>query len=409
MADALLGGLGKKLKEKAKTAVTQKKNEAQAEAKQVVKQEAKQVALQATSNLEPYEQKMEDGSIVFKGDNWGMYSKAQKTDWKDVESRTNEPYEWIAGTDIVEKNALYYLYRWMKACEEGDTEKMVGEIYTRVGWCVTQIVNYHKNEKYGLQFVDAKQFVKDYNATTKVFKNIIWNGMPQNTMLPQDCKTQEELDNYAKTSLACWTWFEDKAIEAKSANKIVTQEFYLNQAVGSREVSLCVGYLKCNEAGFAEFENHLKNALKDTSSKFQSENNVLTAEECLVQQKAREEQWAKEEAEREAALLAKIEANTEDWPKSNMPELDAQILSIMKQKFPNRKIYRVSVMNNKWNVMMKGLVPERRVAQFWVEFDHKSGRRIAEEHYVCQYYNGNSYGKTQYQSQGTRTFCVRQK
>ena len=92
-----------------------------------------------------------------------------------------------------------------------------------------------------------------------------------------------------------------------------------------------------------------------------------------------------------------------------MPELDAQILSIMKQKFPNRKIYRVSVMNNKWNVMMKGLVPERRVAQFWVEFDHKSGRRIAEEHYVCQYYNGNSYGKTQYQSQGTCTFCVRQK
>ena len=282
MADALLGGLGKKLKEKAKTAVTQKKNEAQAEAKQVVKQEAKQVALQATSNFEPYEQKMEDGSIVFKGDNWGMYSKAQKTDWKDVESRTNEPYEWIAGTDIVEKNTLYCLYRWMKACEEGDTEKMVGEIYTRVGWCVTKIVNYHKNEKYGLQFVDAKQFVKDYNATTKVFKNIIWNGMPQNTMLPQDCKTQEELDNYAKTSLACWTWFEDKAIEAKSANKIVTQEFYLNQAVGSREVSLCVGYLKCNEAGFAEFENHLKNALKDTSSKFQSENKVLTAEECLV-------------------------------------------------------------------------------------------------------------------------------
>ena len=53
IVNAQFGGLGKKLKEKAKTAVTQKKNEVQAEAKQEIKQKANQVA----SNLEPYEKK----------------------------------------------------------------------------------------------------------------------------------------------------------------------------------------------------------------------------------------------------------------------------------------------------------------------------------------------------------------
>ena len=105
---------------------------------------------------------------------------------------------------------------------------------------------------------------------------------------------------------------------------------------------------------------------------------------------------------------AEIAANTQAWPKSNMPELHAQIMSILKAKFPGRKIYRVSVMNDHWNVMYKGLVPERRVVQYWMEYDHKSGRRIAEEHYVCQYYNGNGYGKMQYQGQGSRYFWVAQ-
>lgn len=164
-----------------------------------------------------------------------------------------------------------------------------------------------------------------------------------------------------------------------------------------------------DENGFAEFDKRLKNALKDTPKDFQKNNVVKTPKECRDLQAAREEQWAKEKAEKEAARLAEIEAKTEDWPKSNMPELDAQILKIVRAKFPDRKITRVSVMNNKWNVMMKGLVPERRVVQFWMEYYHKeAGRVIAEEHYVCQYYNG-TYGKTQYQSQGARYFWVRQK
>ena len=128
-----------------------------------------------------------------------------------------------------------------------------------------------------------------------------------------------------------------------------------------------------------------------------AENKALKTE---VARNEKEYKKAKEEAE--------IAANTQAWPKSNMPELHAQIMSILKAKFPGRKIYRVSVMNDHWNVMYKGLVPERRVVQYWMEYDHKSGRRIAEEHYVCQYYNGNGYGKTQYQGQGSRYFWVAQ-
>lgn len=400
-ANAQLGKL-KSLGKKVENA-TKKEVEKTSEAVQTA------TAIQQTSSLESYEKRQNDGTIVFTGENLGMYAKACKTDWKEVQTHVYDPNEWIAGTKVVEQNALYYLYKWMKAAEEGDTEKLTGEVYTRLGWCVGQVVSYHKNEKYGIQLIDMKQFVKDYNAATKVFKNLLWTGMPQNNILPKNRKTQEDFDNYAKNTLASWVWCIDKAEEAKAAGKKITQQFYLNQVVGLRELALCAGYLKGDEAGFANMDSRLAAALKETPSKFQADNKMRTPAECLALQKSREEQWAKEDAEKEAARLAEIEKNTQDWPKSNMPDLDAQILAIMKQKFPDQKVFRVSVMNNKWNVMMKGLVPERRVVQFWAEFENKKGMRYAEEHYVCQYYNGNSYGKTEYQSRGTRFFYVRQK
>ena len=106
IANAQFGGLGKKLKEKAKTAVTQKKNEVQAEAKQELKQKANQAA----SNLEPYEQKMDDGSIAFKGDDLSMYKEARKTDWEDLQSRcTYNPKVWNPNTELVERNTLCQL------------------------------------------------------------------------------------------------------------------------------------------------------------------------------------------------------------------------------------------------------------------------------------------------------------
>jgi hypothetical protein len=338
-----------------------------------------------------------------------MYAKAEKTNWEDVQTIVYDPNEWVANTTVVEKNALYYLYRWKKACDEGDTEKMTGEIYPRVNWCVNQIANYNSNERYGLSYIKFKPFAKDYNATVAKFKEIIWAGQPSVTKGYKELKTQADFDNYAKENFAIWNHVMDKADEAKAAGKPITQQFYLNTMVGQRETMLCWNYIKGDEKGFAEFDQRLKNALKDTPNEFQKNNVVKTPQECRDLQAAREEQWAKEKAEKEAARLAEIEAKTEDWPKSNMPELDAQILKIVRAKFPDRKITRVSVMNNKWNVMMKGLVPERRVVQFWMEYYHKeAGRVIAEEHYVCQYYNG-TYGKTQYQSQGARYFWVRQK
>lgn len=371
---------------------------------------AKETVATLKSDLKPYEKRLSDGTIVFVGDDLGMYAKARKTDWNDVQEHCAYSREyWVQATDVTEENGLYYLYRWMKACEEGNTDDMTGEIYTRVNWCIGQIVNINKDKNYNIKVLDFKKFATDYNNTTKKFKEIIWGGMPQNPIAVNERNsTPENAATYAKYSIAGWDWCVDKAEEAKKAGNLTTMQFYLNQAVASREASLCYSYTKGNEAGFADFDAHLKKVLAQTPADFQEANKVLTPAECLAKQAAREEQWAKEEAEKEAARLAEIEKNTDDWPKSNMPELDAQILAIMKAKFPKRKCYRVSVMNNSWNVMMKGLVPERRVVQFWAEFEDKSGRRIAEEHYVCQYYNGK-YGKTQYQSQGSRYFWVRQK
>ena len=412
VADAQLSklkGLGKKLEKAAKEKVEKEADKAKEDASSKAKSEAKKQVDKAKYDLEDYEKRTENGTIVFVGDDLGMYAKAEKTDWEDVQTIVYDPKEWVANTTVVEKNALYYLYRWKKACDEGDTEKMTGEIYPRVNWCVNQIANYNSNEKYGLSYIKFKQFGKEYNATVAKFKEIIWAGQPSVTKGYKELKTQEDFDNYAKENFAIWNHVLDKADEAKAAGKPITQQFYLNTMVGQRESMLCWNYIKGDEKGFAEFDKRLKKALKDTPKDFQKNNVVRTPQECRDLQAAREEQWAKEKAEKEAARLAEIESKTEDWPKSNMPELDAQILRIVRAKFPDRKITRVSVMNNKWNVMMKGLVPERRVVQFWMEYYHKeAGRVIAEEHYVCQYYNGK-YGKTQYQSQGSRYFWVRQK
>jgi hypothetical protein len=256
MANAQFSKL-KGMAKKAKQAVEQvdKSKEAIKESKGTQTEVAAPVETQVKKNsLESYEKKTDNGTIVFVGDDLGMYAKAEKTDWEDVQEIVYDPNEWVANTTVVEKNALYYLYRWKKACDEGDTEKMTGEIYPRVNWCVNQIANYNSNEKYGLSYIKFKQFGKDYNATVAKFKEIIWAGQPSVTKGYKELKTQEDFDNYAKENFAIWNHVMDKADEAKAAGKPITQQFYLNTMVGQRETMLCWNYIKGDEKGFAEFD-----------------------------------------------------------------------------------------------------------------------------------------------------------
>ena len=412
VADAQFGklkGLGKKIEKAAKEKVEIEADKAIEDASAKAKSETKKQADKAKYDLEDYEKRTENGTIVFVGDDLGMYAKAEKTNWEDVQKIVYDPKEWVANTTVVEKNALYYLYRWKKACDEGDTEKMTGEIYPRVNWCVNQIANYNSNERYGLSYIKFKPFAKDYNATVDKFKEIIWAGQPSVTKGYKELKTQADFDNYAKENFAIWNYVMDKADEAKAAGKPITQQFYLNTMVGQRETMLCFKYLKGDENGFAEFDKRLKNALKDTPKDFQKNNVVKTPQECRDLQAAREEQWAKEKAERKAKEEAEIEANTQDWPKSNMPSMDATVLKVMKAKFPKRKIYRVAAVGDRWYVRMKGLIPESRGLAVWVEFEHESGRRVAEQHQVVQYYENGRYGATKYECMNAPYFWVRKK
>jgi hypothetical protein len=151
-----LKGLAKKAKQAVEQVDNTKAKVEKAQQSSTVVQEVKEtketqtevaapVETQVKKNsLESYEKKTDNGTIVFVGDDLGMYAKAEKTDWEDVQKIVYDPKEWVANTTVVEKNALYYLYRWKKACDEGDTEKMTGEIYPRVNWCVNQIANYKK-------------------------------------------------------------------------------------------------------------------------------------------------------------------------------------------------------------------------------------------------------------------------
>lgn len=417
-ANAQFGKL-KKLAKKAESVVKDKKiKERKEEIKAAVDGEGEIASVKGKveeaktkAQLEDYEYIysnwgfFDDKSVAFKGDNLGMYAAARKTDWNDLQANAdNGNYG-----EVIEANALYYLYRFKKAVESGDTELMTGDFLDRTTWCVSMISSMKKNGAVLLRIKDFKAFGKEYNDAIGKFKAILWEGEPKSTHpLYTQCKTPEDFAAYRKGTVDKWNWTLKRAQEYVDAGKPRTAEYFLMQLVGTREVALGLERFKGNEPEFVTYSNNLSALYAKTSSEFQKKNPFLTPEQAVAKQKGHEERWAKEAAERKAKEEAEIAANTQAWPKSNMPELHAQIMSILKAKFPGRKIYRVSVMNDHWNVMYKGLVPERRVVQYWMEYDHKSGRRIAEEHYVCQYYNGNGYGKMQYQGQGSRYFWVAQ-
>lgn len=422
VADAQFGklkGLGKKIEKAAKEKVEKEADKAKEDAKKEAKKEAKKQADKVKYNLDDDEyivdnyNSYDDKSIGIKGDNLGIYEKARKTDWEDLQQYAFDPENWHYNTAWIANNALYYVNRWNKAIDAGDTEKMTAnDIYTRVNWCISQILNMYSAEKLqGISKKEAKQLVDDYNKGVEKFKAIIWGGMPtpENDILPKERKTQADYDLYAKNSLLKWGWCVDQATKAREAKKPNTHEFYVHQTIGFREVSFCWNYLQGTEDGFKEFDKKLSKEYSYTSKEYRSKNKIMSAQECRDLQKSREEQWAKEKAEKKAKEEAEIEANTQDWPKSNMPSMDATVLKVMKAKFPKRKIYRVAAVGDRWYVRMKGLIPESRGLAVWVEFEHESGRRIAEQHQVVQYYENGRYGATKYECMNAPYFWVRQK
>lgn len=409
----------KKLAKKAESVVKDKKiKERKEEIKAAVDGEGEIASVKGKveeaktkAQLEDYEYiysnwgRFDDKSVAFKGDNLGMYAAARKTDWNALQADAEKG----SNGEAVEANALYYLYRFKKAVESGDTELMTGDFLHRTTWCVSMLSSMKRNGAVLYIIKDYKAFGKEYNDAVEQFKKILWEGEPESTHpFYTKCKTPEDFAAYRKGTVGKWEWTLNRAKQYADAGKPRTMEYFLAQLVGTREVALGLERFKGNEPEFVTYSNNLSALYAKASSEFQEKNPFLTPEQAVAKQKGHEERWAKEAAERKAKKEAEIAANTQPWPKSNMPELHSQIMSILKAKFPKRKIYRVSVMNDHWNVVYKGLLPERRVVQYWMEYDHEEGRRIAEEHYVCQYYNGNGYGKMQYQGQGSRYFWVAQ-
>lgn len=108
VANAQFGKL-KGLAKKAKQAVEQvDKSKAKAEkaqqsstvvqevkkAKETQTEAAAPVETQVKKNsLESYEKRLDDGRIVFVGDDLGMYAKAEKNNWEDVQKIVYDPKE----------------------------------------------------------------------------------------------------------------------------------------------------------------------------------------------------------------------------------------------------------------------------------------------------------------------------
>lgn len=353
----------------------------------------------------------DDQSVAIKGDNLGMYSKARKTDWEELQKYAYDPENWMLETQWIENNALYYVYRWKKAVEAKDLEKMCDHvIIERLSWCITQILKIANDKSYReLTEKEYIQLVDDYNKAGEDFSAIIWAGQPQNPISSKDRTTPEKKAEYTQNTIKIWNWCLDKADEAKAANMPNTMGFYVSQVIGFRMLNISWSYATGDEPGFAEFDSRLYNLWSDCSDEFRAKNELLTVAEVKGERKATEERWAKEAAERKAKEEAEIAANTQDWPESNMPELHSTAMQVMKAKYPNRKVLRISIPNTHWEVFYQGIHIERREVQLWVEYEHESGRKIAEEHYMAQWHNGSGYGKAKHSGGPNRYFWVRQK
>lgn len=368
----------------------------------------------------------DDKAIAFKGGRYdrdakepygeaeyGIYRFARKIKYWDecLKNGYYDPENFTQFRNFNLDNGLYYVYRLKKAAEKGDTELMTGEFLTRATWCINNLQGMLKNGHYehGKKEI-IEQLLADYDKLVEQYDVIIWSGKPTNPMQANERTTPEKKAEYTQNNLKIWNWCLDKAEAAKNDKKPLTSEFYIAQALGYRYTNIAWGYATGEEPGFADFDARMGKLYGSTSSEFKEKNKFLTVAEAVAAHEADKARWAKEAAEKKAKEEAEIAANTQDWPASNMPSLDATALRVMRAKLPNRKISRVSIEQDHWVVDYKGLVPHRRYVALWIEYPHESGRKIAEEHFIGQYYNGSSWGKTQYMDViSNRYFWVRQK
>lgn len=411
---AQFGKLGKKLGGKAKSALTKKAQDATKKVEEAVKPESVSKELeekveQAAGVLEPYETHVSvhnnpeyDGAIGFKNpETLGIYKDACKTNWDYLTKyRSYDPENWRP-SNLLEQNTLYYMYREKKAVEENDLEKMTGEIYTRLMWCLTQLAKF--NDAGQLQIIKYNDFIKnEYNPWVKAFKEQVYNGAPSVSV---DFKDEAKRDQYYTELYNSWNWYVDKASTAGPNLKA----FYLNQVMGTRDLCILLKRVQGAPEKLQEFDQKLLTVYNTMPDEFKQKTPYLTEEQLVERQNKREEQWAKEKAEKQAKEEERLAAMTKPFPKSNMPELDAECLRIFKAKFPDQDVKRVAIENADWHIQRKNGVIELRLVRVWVDKLGSDGKRYMSDYSVCQYYQGGGkYGKTQYHGVGLTTYLIKQ-
>lgn len=412
--------------------LNKEKEAKQASYQQYKDEESAQPKKQDSEVLEDYEfiidsyGTFDDKAIAFKGGRYdrdakepygeaeyGIYRFARKIKYWDecLKNGYYDPENYTPYRNFNLDNGLYYVYRLKKAADVGDTETLTGEFLTRATWCINNLQQMLPNGDYehGKKEI-IEQLLADYNTLVEKYEVLLWAGKPSNPLSPKDRTTPEKKIEYAQNAMKTWSWCLDKAEESLAANKPITAEFYIGQCIGYRYANIAWGYATGEEPGFAEFDARLGKLYAKTSNEFQEKNKFLTVAEAQAAHKADQERWAKEAAEKKAKEEAEIAANTQDWPASNMPSLNSAALKVMKATFPSRKVLRVSIQQDHWQVDYKGIYPHRRYVAVWVEFAHESGRTIAEEHFFGQYYNGSSWGGNKYMEViSNRYFWVRKK
>lgn len=161
VADAQFGklkGLGKKIEKAAKEKVEKEADKAKGDAKKEAKKHADKAkyGLEDDEYIVEHNGYYEDKSIALKGDNLGIYKKARKTDWNELQTFAFDGEDWHPNIEFIAYNGLYYVYRWNEAVKAKDTEKMTGDLLKRVTWCISQLMKMNSAE--ALRGLDDKEY-----------------------------------------------------------------------------------------------------------------------------------------------------------------------------------------------------------------------------------------------------------
>ena len=364
-ANAQFGGLGKKLKEKAKAAVENKVNNT-----------VNNAVDNATNKVEQTAKKTINNAVEYK-------------------TQLNAP-QVDENTDIDEKyEALEY---WTNLQEMANNKKDIEWLCSEKGEQMSKVYNLilNDNSKDVARFHSLKPAQDRFTAVAKATNAIIYDGYPKSA----------DTGEGTPYLVAALKWYINKAKKGKTNAK----NYYVVNGAAVRYLAFCTDRYTDDpaiEKQTVELRKLYDQIDADYKAKYPNANPYATFDEIQAEMKAEKEAAAKRKAEKEAKRKADIEASKQTLkPGALDKSLNAKVLSAAKAKIPGT--IRVVVQNDSWTIDRKGGTIARRRVLAWVVTKDEEGNLVAHDYgFAQEYMGGGKYDALRYYSVGLRTVYVK--